>query len=1163
MAIGRASRQKHIPDELEPLTIKQNGRAGCLFSNRDTERNIIADFFAIICSDTELPKPILCFHGVAGVGKSALLQRAWDEFQATGQPSPLRLLRLNLDSDKNENISPIELLWQLRVQLHHQIEAPSPLFDLLYLKYKDKNRAFVELNSGPVNTSLHAIAGDSELHESLLNHPHDNDLSHLSEVINKGMSLLWKNSELRAVAQQFNINPDNFTAIDISNYAEVMAKVCAEELGIALIKPANQAQQALSIAIDGFEQIQNKHAEQLFVNSFLSPLLTHPDYSAHMGVLLFSREAINWSAYDKPLQQLAGEGESWQSYIEQHRLAAFHHRQATQFLDNATNFYNKHEQHLRADLVSQYGAQILAASLQLEAGGEPHFLPFYLHLCLKTIEKQGAEFEPTAHLGETSKGLMSHYLQYMDDSTRHIHYALALAGEFNQALWDQLAIATEQTTFKLFIDQYGYLTQQGDHYRFHRLMQDALIAEIATKPEQQTRLRDCVVNKLIIFYDQIFFDRTLSSLTQIDVEHYEQAHEMLFSSVKARLISLADAYAQSVSWDQLFASTFFVLRESWARKWLNLHQQLLGEKHPQSAERKHDLARLLDAQGKYIEAETLHLDALAIYRDIHGENHHDVAASMFWLAKNMEAQGKCAEAEKLHLYNLSMNQELYGEQHHDVEASMFWLAKNLEEQKKYNEAEKLLRYNLAMYREIHGEKHPDVAAALFWLARNLDAQEKYSEAETVHLDTLSISQEIYGENHHDVAASMFWLAKNLEAQGRYSEAEKLHQYQLSMKQEIYGENHHELAISMLWLANNLEHQHKYPEAEKLHIAIISINKKINGDNQVKLAAAMAGHANNLEKQRKYAEAETLRNHILSICQEIYGEKHGKVAASMSWLAKNLEAQGKLAQAEPLRLDVVSIEQDIYGEKHPAVALSMFALASNMEEQGRYPDAEILLLYTLSMNRELYGEQHAKVAASLSWLASNLESQKKYSEAETLRLDALSIYHEHYNIQHPKVAAAMAAMASNLEEQNRYSEAEVLRQNSLAIYREIYGAKDQHLTGSTFWLAKNLEEQGKYAEAQTLRMDLLSLQRELHGEKHPNIAAALSWLAANLEAQGKYSQAQTVRLDTLSICRALYGEKHHDVAAAMAGLAKNLQAQGLNDEAEMLNEDARCIDYEAT
>jgi tetratricopeptide (TPR) repeat protein len=72
---------------------------------------------------------------------------------------------------------------------------------------------------------------------------------------------------------------------------------------------------------------------------------------------------------------------------------------------------------------------------------------------------------------------------------------------------------------------------------------------------------------------------------------------------------------------------------------------------------------LYNSQGKYEEAEPLHLQALELRQRLLGENHPDVATSLNNLALLYNSQGRYEKAELLYLQALSIAEVSLGKEH--------------------------------------------------------------------------------------------------------------------------------------------------------------------------------------------------------------------------------------------------------------------------------------------------------------------------------------------------------------------------------------------------------------------------------------------------------------------------------------------------------------------
>ena len=75
------------------------------------------------------------------------------------------------------------------------------------------------------------------------------------------------------------------------------------------------------------------------------------------------------------------------------------------------------------------------------------------------------------------------------------------------------------------------------------------------------------------------------------------------------------------------------------------------------------LARMLQAQGRFAEAEPLYRQSLAKHRGLFGSDNVEVSTSLRNLAALLMAQGKLSDAEPLYREALATRQKLLGHEH--------------------------------------------------------------------------------------------------------------------------------------------------------------------------------------------------------------------------------------------------------------------------------------------------------------------------------------------------------------------------------------------------------------------------------------------------------------------------------------------------------------------
>ena len=124
---------------------------------------------------------------------------------------------------------------------------------------------------------------------------------------------------------------------------------------------------------------------------------------------------------------------------------------------------------------------------------------------------------------------------------------------------------------------------------------------------------------------------------------------------------------------------------------LEIRRRLLTDNHPDTAISYANVAYLLNAQGKYTQAQPLFEKALEIHRRLLTDEHPDTASTCNNLALNLSAQGKYVQAQPLFEKTLEIRRRLLTDDHADTAKSYNNLATNLNDQGKYAEAEPLSR----------------------------------------------------------------------------------------------------------------------------------------------------------------------------------------------------------------------------------------------------------------------------------------------------------------------------------------------------------------------------------------------------------------------------------------------------------------------------------------
>jgi hypothetical protein len=346
-------------------------------------------------------------------------------------------------------------------------------------------------------------------------------------------------------------------------------------------------------------------------------------------------------------------------------------------------------------------------------------------------------------------------------------------------------------------------------------------------------------------------------------------------------------------------------------------------------------ATALEGQGKFAEAEPLYRKIVAIREDVLGDRHPDTADGINSLANNLDYQGRTREAEPLCRRVLAVYEETQGPHHPNVATACTNLAGSLDNLGRPREAEPLHRKAVALYEEVMGPRHPYTASSYNNLAFNLDAQGRGKEAEPFLRKALAVCEEVLGPNHQNTLRGYDNLAVNLQRQGRSKDAEPLQRKALARREQVLGERHPDVATGCNNLATNLRDQGRYQEAEQLQRRALAVRRQVLGERHPETANSYSSLAANLRAQGRAGEAEPLDRKALAIREAMLGPRHPDTAEACAHLAADLQAQGRTREAEPLwqtavdrteaarlRLAASSLDQAaaLLAQPHPALAV---------------------------------------------------------------------------------------------------------------------------------------------------------------------------------------------------------------------------------------------------
>lgn len=401
---------------------------------------------------------------------------------------------------------------------------------------------------------------------------------------------------------------------------------------------------------------------------------------------------------------------------------------------------------------------------------------------------------------------------------------------------------------------------------------------------------------------------------------------------------------------------------------------------------RNSIAQVFLAMGNYPKAETMHRDALAMFRQIRGEHSWDVMTSLDNLAivlikqnKNPEAEtvrkdaliirrkllgneeisvgnalhelgwqvwnakGRMLEAENLHRESLAIYRKRLRGTDRRIAWSLRGMVFALRDQKKFDEAARFAREetDLILKMGANAVSFPDILESLGDLVDALKEQNKLGEAESACREALALSKKQNGGTYDtSVAACLQILGKTLVAEGKLGEAESALREALELRFKLQGNQHPDIRGPIAELIGVLDKQGKIDEAEKLCVEAKDLAQKWRSSNGSDAVSILNTIGIRLRYQNRLDESASIYRERLQIARSI--NRTNDVITSLGSLAHTLLYNGKYSEAEPVIQEVLMLNQ-LTSPKNWYYFHNESMLGESLLGQKKYSEAEPLLI----------------------------------------------------------------------------------------------------------------------------------------------------------------------------------------------------------------------------
>ena len=470
---------------------------------------------------------------------------------------------------------------------------------------------------------------------------------------------------------------------------------------------------------------------------------------------------------------------------------------------------------------------------------------------------------------------------------------------------------------------------------FTYIFNHALLRDAAYDMQLRTRLRnlhklagDAIVN--LYPDDETFYADC--------AHHYELAED--WDKARAYCQKTGDYFYESVQYDEALM---------YRQKTLSICLNVLGDKHPDTAQSYFNMGTVTSDKGDYEMALSNQKKALAIRKEVLGEKHSDTARSYHAIGEAYLCKDDYEMALLNHDRAISIRREILGENHPDTALSYSEIGAVHFDKGDYNSALAFYEKALDIEKEKLGEKSPNTACSYNNIGHVHSVKGDYVAALDYYNKALAIQKELRGEKHPHTATlynnigSVYCKKEEYEKALEYNEKAQL------IQKELLGEKHPSTALSY----NN-----------------IGMSHYLKGDFDIALVYFMKA---------------------LAIRKELLGENHPDTANSYNNIGSVYRENGDLDTALSYNEKALVIQKDLLDEKHPSTAISMGNIAKLYISLGKYRKAEQYYRQALIVFENSLGESHPYTISTLQQMLKIYEKTDNEPEANRIqeRLKILS------------------------------------------------------------------------------------------------------------------------------------------------------------------------------
>jgi tetratricopeptide (TPR) repeat protein len=389
------------------------------------------------------------------------------------------------------------------------------------------------------------------------------------------------------------------------------------------------------------------------------------------------------------------------------------------------------------------------------------------------------------------------------------------------------------------------------------------------------------------------FGKYWRALREADKEKYSiEKYLVLFNELNAKkrdktdLAGLYDILSDLI----LFLGDDNASALKFSQQALAIREEILGEKHADTAGSYNSIGLLYFVIGNYPKALEYYQQALTIQEKTPGDNHPDIATAYNYIGMVYAKMGNNPKALEYYLQALTIQEELFGKKNADVATSYnnigqiyFSMGNNPKALEYYQQA-------LTIQEELFWEKNAFTFLSYNNIGQIYTSMGNNPKALEYYLQALNIQEKAHKKKHPDTATIYNNIGLIYNSMGDYSRALMYIQQALAIQEELSGEKNAFTSLSYNNIGLIYHSMGNNPKAIEYYLQALDVQEKAHKEKHLDTALVCGNLAEVYRIQGDYPQALEWYHKALSI-YETLGKEYPEAVIICNSLAKIHTEQG--------------------------------------------------------------------------------------------------------------------------------------------------------------------------------------------------------------------------------------------------------------------------------